>query len=242
MKKHLFVSAALVCTLGAQVPAVQAAELETLEQKASYLMGLRLGLSLEDFGYELDVDALKQGIKESNAEERTLSEDELREAVALLQERAKENQMRQVAEISAANQKASEAFLTGNANKKGVKVTDSGLQYKILTEGDGSKPSESDVVKVHYKGTLVDGTEFDSSFKHGRPATFPLNGVIPGWTEGLQLLSKGAKAELYIPAALAYGERGMPPVIGPNSALIFEVELLDINPETEETETTQPAE
>ena len=118
-----------------------------------------------------------------------------------------------------------------NAKKSGVTTTTSGLQYKIITPGDGSLPTAADTVQVHYRGTLIDGTEFDSSYSHGGPATFPLNGVIPGWTEGLQLISKGGKAELYIPSELAYGPRGMGQVIGPNSTLVFEVELLDINPQ-----------
>lgn len=233
MNKHLFVSAALASLL-TTAPLTQAAEIETLEQKASYLMGLRLGISLYDFGYELDVDALKQGIKESGADaERTFTDDELRETIATLQERAKQRQIAAYEEKSAANLEAGANFLKENAKKDGVMTTESGLQYKILTQGDGAKPAPTDTVKVHYRGTLIDGTEFDSSFKHGQPATFPLNGVIPGWTEGLQLLTKGTKAELYIPSALAYGPGGMGQAIGPNSTLVFEVELLDINPAPE---------
>ncbi len=231
MKKHVIVSAALAGLL-ITAPTTQAAEVETLQQKASYLMGLRLGISLEDFGYELDVEALKKGISESGPDaERSLSDDELRAAITELQERAKQRQIAAYEAMSAENLKAGTAFLADNADKEGVKTTESGLQYKIITEGTGAKPSATDTVKVHYRGTLIDGTEFDSSYKHNQPATFPLNGVIPGWTEGLQLLNKGAKAEFYIPAELAYGENGMGDAIEPNSALVFEVELLDINPE-----------
>ena len=122
-----------------------------------------------------------------------------------------------------------EQFLKGNASKEGVKTTASGLQYKITKEGEGKSPKATDTVVVHYRGTLLDGTEFDSSIKRGEPATFPLNRVIPGWTEGLQLLKEGGKATLYIPSKLAYGERGTPGgPIGPNEALIFEVELIKI--------------
>jgi FKBP-type peptidyl-prolyl cis-trans isomerase len=122
-----------------------------------------------------------------------------------------------------------EAFLKENATKDGVKTTPSGLQYKMLKEGTGKSPKATDTVVVHYRGTLINGTEFDSSYKRGMPAEFPLNQVIPGWTEGLQLLKEGGKATLYIPGKLAYGPRGMPPAgIGPNETLIFEVELLKV--------------
>lgn len=121
-----------------------------------------------------------------------------------------------------------QAYLDTNKKKSGVVTLPDGLQYKVLTEGKGEKPGPNDVVTVNYAGTLVDGTEFDSSYKRGEPATFPVNGVIPGWVEALQLMKKGSTWELYIPANLAYGERGAPPAIGPNKTLIFKVELLDI--------------
>lgn len=233
MNKHLVISATLAGLL-ATAPFTQASEVETLEQKASYLMGLRLGISLHDFGYELNVDALKQGIKESGEDaERSLTDDELRAAIAELQERAKQRQMAAYEAMSAGNLELGTAFLKENADKDGVMTTDSGLQYKIITQGDGAKPTAEDTVKVHYRGTLIDGTEFDSSFKRGEPVTFPLNGVIPGWTEGLQLLPAGTKAELYIPSELAYGPNGMGQAIEPNSTLVFEVELLEINPAPE---------
>ena len=123
-----------------------------------------------------------------------------------------------------------EKFLTENKNKPGVKTTASGLQYKVLKEGSGSPPKETDTVVVNYRGTLIDGTEFDSSYKRGEPATFPVNRVIKGWTEALQLMKPGSKSQLFIPANLAYGERGAGGDIGPNATLIFEVELLNVKP------------
>jgi FKBP-type peptidyl-prolyl cis-trans isomerase FklB len=126
------------------------------------------------------------------------------------------------------NQTTGAAFLAANKQKPGVVTLPDGLQYKIITEGKGERPTASDVVVVHYVGTLIDGTEFDSSYKRGEPATFPVGGVIPGWVEALQLMKKGSTWELFIPANLAYGERGAPPVIGPNETLVFKVELLDI--------------
>ncbi len=235
MKKKVLVSA-LAWTL-VSTPAAFAAELETLEQKASYLMGLDVGARMQALGYALDVDALQLGMEESAEQaERSLSDEELRDAVAEIQQRFQQRQQQQQQEQAAANQQLGEDFLAENGKKEGVLTTASGLQYKILSAGEGPKPLETDTVQVHYRGTLVDGTEFDSSYSHGGPATFPLNGVIPGWTEGLQLISQGTKAELYIPSELAYGPRGMGPVIGPNSTLVFEVELLAINPQQEVAE------
>jgi FKBP-type peptidyl-prolyl cis-trans isomerase FklB len=135
------------------------------------------------------------------------------------------NQMQTTTE----NKSAGEEFLAANKLKPGVVTLPDGLQYKVIKEGTGPKPTGSDTVKVHYAGTLIDGTEFDSSYKRGQPATFPVNGVIPGWTEALKLMKVGSTWELYIPSSLAYGANGAPPIIGPNQTLIFKVELLDIN-------------
>jgi FKBP-type peptidyl-prolyl cis-trans isomerase FkpA len=137
-----------------------------------------------------------------------------------------------MAEAGTKSKKVGEDFLAGNKSKEGVKTTPSGLQYKVLKEGKGAKPKATDVVKVHYRGTLVDGTEFDSSYKRGEPIEFPLNGVIKGWTEGVQLMTPGSKYQFFIPSELAYGEEGRPPTIPGNSALIFEVELIEVKPAT----------
>lgn len=230
MKKRLLASV-MATTLFA-LPFAQAEELQSSEQKISYIMGLDVASRMEGLGYALNKEAFLLGLKESAMPSgRSLSDEmmqqTMQEAQALYQQRQEEA----IAKQGASNQSAGDAFLATNAKKEGVRVTASGLQYKIISTGDGTLPTAADTVQVHYRGTLIDGTLFDSSYDHGGPATFPLNGVIPGWTEGLQLIGKGGKAELYIPAELAYGPRGMGQVIGPNSALVFEVELLDINPQ-----------
>lgn len=229
MKKRILAS--VLATALVTFPAVQAAELDTSEQKISYLMGLDVGARMQQLEFTLDKEAFLQGLSESSQDAaRSLSNEQLQKTMEFAQERHQKRQQAQIAKQAAENLTAGIAFLAENSKKDAVMTTGTGLQYKIITEGKGAKPTFTDTVKVHYRGTLIDGTEFDSSYSHGEPATFPLNGVIPGWTEALQLLSKGAKAELYIPSELAYGPNGMGQVIGPNSTLVFEVELLDINP------------
>ncbi|RDE18997.1 FKBP-type peptidyl-prolyl cis-trans isomerase [Motiliproteus coralliicola] len=233
MKKTML-AAALATTMFA-LPQAQAAGLESDESKVSYIMGLDVGTRMEGLGYELDQEAFLKGLQEFalKGEQRSISNEALQQAMQQAQARFQQRQQEQQAKQAEANLQAGQAYLAENAKKEGVVTTESGLQYKIIEAGEGAKPMATDTVQVHYKGTLIDGTEFDSSYSHGGPATFPLNGVIPGWTEGLQLLAKGGKAELYIPAKLAYGPIGMGQVIGPNSTLVFEVELLDINPSAE---------
>lgn len=191
---------------------------ETLAERVSYSYGLMVARQLSEKGVEIDFEQFAAGFKGVlEGGEPVLNEDEVSAAF-------EEN--REVLE-----KKAMEAVtkaLEENGKKEGVTTTDSGLQYEVLKEGDGAKPGPTDKVKVHYHGTLVDGTVFDSSVERGEPISFPLNGVIKGWTEGLQLMEVGAKYRFLIPADLAYGERGSPPVIGPNQPLFFEVELLGI--------------
>jgi len=165
--------------------------------------------------------------KVSGEETRLTQEEALAEREAFMQRRQQQMQAQQQQEAQA-NSEAGEAFLAQNADRDGVMVTDSGLQYRVIEEGEGDSPAAEDRVTVHYKGTLIDGTQFDSSYDRGEPATFALNQVIPGWTEGLQLMSEGAKYEFFIPSELAYGEQGRPGPIGPNATLIFEVELLEV--------------
>jgi FKBP-type peptidyl-prolyl cis-trans isomerase FklB len=157
-----------------------------------------------------------------------MTEQEIKETVTALQKDLQVKQQEQVKVLAEKNKKEGEAFLAGNKKKQGVITMPSGLQYKIMTDGKGKSPKATDMVTVNYKGTLIDGTEFDSSYKRGQPATFNVNGVIPGWTEALQLMKEGSKWQLFVPSNLAYGERGAGGPIGPNAVLIFEVELISI--------------
>ncbi|MFK7995901.1 MAG: FKBP-type peptidyl-prolyl cis-trans isomerase [Granulosicoccus sp.] len=192
------------------------------DAKVSYGLGMMIGERvLKNYG-ELDYDLLVEAMKAQHAGEETLmSMDDAQMVLQAQQEKA-------AAEASMAASKAGEAYLAENAAREGVSVTESGLQYEVITPADGDMPTEDSTVSVHYVGTLMDGTEFDSSVARGEPASFPLKGVIPGWTEGLQLMPVGSKYRFVIPSDLAYGERGAGQAIGPGETLIFEVELLEI--------------
>ena len=213
-----FVLAAVV------LPAMAAdkAELKTDQEKNGYSAGYDIGKSIQRQLADIDAEATARGMKDAlNSVAPALPEQEMQQRFASLrQESAKK--------IVEKNKKDGEAFLAKNKGEKGVKTTASGLQYKVITAGKGKQPTADDTVTVNYRGTLVDGTEFDSSYKRNQPATFPVKGVIAGWTEALQLMKVGSKWEVYIPANLAYGERGAGSRIPPNAALIFEVELLGI--------------
>lgn len=206
-----------------------AAPLETLDQRLSYIMGVNLAAQFKRDDIKLDVDALKLGFDEVvNEKEHSLSDEEKQKAIAEIRKLSAEKQAKRVEEQSAINIKAGKEYLEANAKKDGVVVTKSGLQYKEITKGSGAIPKSTDKVKVHYKGTLIDGTEFDSSYKRNSPATFPVTGVIKGWIEALQLMNVGDKFQLAIPSELAYGKRGSGAKIGPDSTLLFDVELLEI--------------
>lgn len=202
--------------------------------KQAYSVGTAIGNSVKrnidqviSVEENFSVDMFLQGLHDAIKGEQQFSEEELTKISTEFQQHFFEKHQAKQDQEGKANAEAGKAFLAENAKKEGVKQTDSGLQYKVLTESTGPKPSASDTVKVNYKGTLIDGTEFDSSYKRGQPAEFPLSGVITGWTEGLQLMPVGSKYEFYIPAEMAYGENS-PPSIPANSTLIFEVELLEI--------------
>ncbi|GAB4175770.1 MAG: FKBP-type peptidyl-prolyl cis-trans isomerase [Wenzhouxiangellaceae bacterium] len=212
-------------------------KLDTPEKRLSYTIGMDIGKSLTSQDIDLDIDVVIAALRASYLGEETLMTAE--EAAAERQRFIEQHQAAieaKRAEEAQRNLEEGQAFLAANAQKDGVKVTDSGLQYRVIEEGTGASPSATDRVTVHYRGRLINGVEFDSSYQRGEPATFALNQVIPGWTEGLQLMKEGGKYELYIPPELAYGERGAPGAIGPNSTLIFEVELLDVHNDDESAE------
>jgi FKBP-type peptidyl-prolyl cis-trans isomerase len=208
-----------------------AQDLQTDEQKLGYIIGMDIGNSLRNEGTEIDLDALIEALR-TTYEGGTLKMS-LEEAQAVREEFIARRQAEAEAEATAISEKNSaegEAFLAENIGKEGVQVTESGLQYKVLRQGDGARPTADDVVEVHYRGTLLDGTEFDSSYARNESISFELDRVIAGWTEGLQLMPVGSKYMFYIKPELAYGTGGGGP-IPPNSTLIFEVELLDIEDE-----------
>jgi FKBP-type peptidyl-prolyl cis-trans isomerase len=199
---------------------------ESVAERISYSVGMNVGQNLARDGVDLDVEHFLQGVRDAlEGNEPLLSEQEIQAAGQQLQQQVAER--RQAA--GAEQRTKGEQFLAENAERPEVKTTDSGLQYEVLRAGEGESPAATDTVTVHYRGTLLDGTEFDSSYARGEPATFPLNRVIPGWTEGLQLMNEGAKYKLYIPSDLAYGKDGTPGgPIPPNATLVFEVELVEI--------------
>jgi FKBP-type peptidyl-prolyl cis-trans isomerase len=199
------------------------------KEKVSYAIGVDIGRTLKSQGIEVDPAILGGAITDALTDAKLKLTDEQMQATMM--EFQKEMMGKAAAAAKEAgdkNSKVGEAFLAEKAKEDGVKKTESGLLYKVVTEGKGAKPKATDTVEVNYRGTLIDGTEFDSSYKRGESASFPVNQVIPGWTEALQLMPVGSKWQLYIPAALAYGEAGAGGSIGPNETLVFDVELLDI--------------
>jgi FKBP-type peptidyl-prolyl cis-trans isomerase FklB len=209
--------------------------LKTQKDKASYAIGLNIGKSMHKDSVDVDAAILLRGLKDGlTGSKPLLTDDEARASMVALQADLRKKQEEKMLVQGEANKKAGEAFLAENKTKDGVVTLPSGLQYKILTEGTGPKPTATDTVVCNYKGTLLDNTEFDSSFKRGQPATFPISGVIKGWTEALQLMPVGSKWQLFIPSDLAYGARGGPGgSIGPNATLVFEVELMSIQPKAD---------
>jgi len=205
------------------------AALQSVMEKASYSFGIDIAERLKQQGIELDVSALNRGISDAyNGTEYALSTDERTQAKTDFQNELRDALIKQQNEVGNINKAAGEAFLKENATKPGVITTESGLQYKIITSGDGKQPKATDTVTTHYRGTLIDGREFDSSFKRNKPASFPVNGVIKGWTEALEMMHVGDKWQLFVPSDLAYGSTARSELIQANSTLIFEIELLGI--------------
>ena len=216
-----WMAALLVGVFAAASGAQDAPTLKSPTEKLSYALGMDVGNQFRKQSVDVDPAIFMRGLRDALSGGKTLlTEEEVRTAITGLQTEMK-------GRLAAKNKQEGEAFLAQNKTKEGVVTLPSGLQYKILKAGEGSKPTLEDTVMCNYRGTLVDGTEFDSSYKRGQPATFPVKGVIKGWTEALQLMPIGSKWQLFIPSDLAYGERGLGP-IAPDSALIFEVELLSI--------------
>lgn len=235
--------AALFLTLGLSPLAAQdAAEAskaaaDAPKDKISYTIGVSIGRDFKQNGIDVDMDTLVRGIKDAKGDGKlAMSDEEMGKTMQEFQTQMQEKMMKTQAEEGEKNKAAGAKFLEENKKKDGVKTTGTGLQYMVVSEGKGAKPAKTDTVVVDYKGTLIGGDEFDSSYKRGEPAEFPVNRVIPGWTEALQLMSVGSKYKLFIPSELAYGEQG-PPGIGPNQVLVFDVELKEIKKGDEKAET-----
>jgi len=210
--------------------AAEKLELKDQKDRESYSFGYQFGQTLKTEGIDLNLDIYTSAIRDAlGGKEPLMSAEEIRAAINDVQQRVMAERQKSLKEQAEKNLSEGKTFLAENGKKEGIKTLPSGLQYKIVKEGDGPTAKASDTVTVHYRGTLTDGTEFDSSHKRGQAATFPVDKIIPGWTEALQLMKTGATWQLFIPPELAYGERGAGRNITPNSTLIFEVELISVN-------------
>jgi len=219
----------VVGLMATQVNAAQAPLLKTQKEKISYSIGVSAAKGLKQQGIEVNVESLVKGLKDELAGKKLLmTENELQATMSKFQAELSQKQTQGAKTASAGNKKEGAAFLAKNKTKPGVVTLSSGLQYKILKAGTGKKPIGSDTVKCDYRGTLINGTEFDSSYRRGQAASFPVSGVISGWTEALKLMPVGSKWQLFVPSQLAYGAQGTGREIGPDATLIFEVELLAI--------------
>lgn len=202
---------------------------QSKQEKLGYAIGMNIGMNMKQQQVDVDADQVAAGLKAAlKGEKTTLTQEEMAQVLTAFQQEMQMKQMAEMAAEAAKNEKLAQEFLDKNSKLADVVILPSGLQYKVLTAGQGATPSAESTVQVHYRGSLIDGTEFDSSYQRGEPVSFPVNGVIPGWTEALQLMKEGDKWQLVIPPQLAYAERGAPPVIPPNAALVFEVELLKV--------------
>ncbi|TWT34265.1 FKBP-type peptidyl-prolyl cis-trans isomerase [Blastopirellula retiformator] len=231
MKRVLCLTLALVsfipAVLRAQEPAAPQGELKTVMEKASYVIGRKFGTDIKTGLPNVDAKALLKGVTDAlEGKESELTDEQIQATMAEFQKVMVAEQQK----MANADKKKGADFLAENAKKPNVKTTKSGLQYIVEKEGTGASPKPTDDVVCHYKGELIDGTVFDSSYDRGEPARFPVNRVIPGWTEALQLMKAGGKWKLFIPSDLAYGENGSPGAIPPNSVLVFDIELLEVLP------------
>jgi FKBP-type peptidyl-prolyl cis-trans isomerase FklB len=206
------------------------AQFKDNRDKTSYSLGVNIGTSMKMQGADINADEVASGLRDALAGTAKMSEQEVRETLMAWQQDLRGKRTEKLKVEGEKNKKAGEEWLAANAKKEGVKTTPSGLQYKVLVTGKGPQPKAEDTVSAHYKGTLTDGTEFDSSYTRGKPLTIPVRGVVAGWQEALTNMHVGDKWELYVPGNLAYGERGSPPKIGANATLVFEMELLGIEP------------
>jgi FKBP-type peptidyl-prolyl cis-trans isomerase FklB len=223
-----WVAAVAALFLAGNAGAADAPKLTDQKDKVSYSIGMDIGNNLKRQSIEIDPGLLIRGVKDAmSGGETLLTGEEARETLTALQKDLMKKAQERRNQAAANNKKEGEAFLAENKKKEGVVTLPSGLQYKVVTPGDGPSPKETDTVETNYRGTLIDGTEFDSSYKRGQAAVFPVKGVIRGWTEALQLMKVGGKWQLFVPPELAYGEKGTGP-IGPNMTLIFDVELMSI--------------
>jgi FKBP-type peptidyl-prolyl cis-trans isomerase FklB len=228
---NLFYAAVLTAGLiGCQSTGEKQVKLETQKEKVSYSIGLNVGNSLKKDSILITPEAFLRGVLDATADSahRLMNDSSVQATMMAFQQDMRTKRMESAKALGEKNRLAEEAFLAENANKPGVVTLTSGLQYKILAEGKGKMPTAKSTVTANYVGKLLDGTEFDNSYKRGEPMTFPVTGVIKGWTEALQLMREGSKWELFVPSKLAYGENGAGGVIPPNAALVFEVELLSV--------------
>ncbi len=226
-RRRIAVTVLVATTFGCQGPG--SASLESDDEKASYGIGLSIGRNLSAAGSRLDLQALTVGMEDALAErEQRISEEEIQEVLVAFEEAIRAETEAENEAEALRNAEEGAAYLAENSAAAGVTTTESGLQYEVLRPGDGDRPSATDRATIHYRGTLLDGTEFDSSYGRNEPATFQVGGVIPGFAEGLQLMPVGSQYRFVIPGDQAYGEGGSPPNIGPNATLVFEVELLEI--------------
>lgn len=226
--KYFFVVAMSVLLLACE-GVTQNKELKTTQDSVSYAIGMNIGKNFKSQKVEVSVDAVAQGIKDIlDSAKVKMTDEQVMACMTAFQQRMTAKQQEEASKAGEKNRKEGEAFLAANKSKQGVVTTASGLQYKVVKMGNGPKPTADQTVTVNYKGSTIDGKEFDSSYKRGEPAEFGVGQVIPGWIEGIQLMPVGSKFEFYIPANLAYGDRGAGDAIAPGSTLIFEVELLSV--------------